>query len=87
MASGSAPAIEVIEHGSAVPEGRQGFLLERIESIMASNWHFTRRHWSREDSPFHDDYAPGRVPAAGSQALPGRRHRSARNGHATFMNT
>ena len=56
MVRGSADNIEIIRHGSEVPEARRDFLLDRIERIMASNWHFTKRHWSREDSPFHDAY-------------------------------
>jgi hypothetical protein len=56
MVLGSVGNIEIIRHGSEIPEARRDFLLDRIESIMASNWHFTKRHWSREDSPFHDEY-------------------------------
>ena len=56
MALGSVGTIEIIRHGSEIPEARRDFLLGRIASIMASNWHFTQRHWSREDSPFHDEY-------------------------------
>src|SRR4030095_3057406 len=56
MVLGSVGTIEIIRHGSEVPEARRDFLLDRIASIMASNWHFTQRHWSREDSPFHDEY-------------------------------
>jgi hypothetical protein len=56
MLLGSVGNIEIIRHGSEVPEARRDFLLDCIARIMASNWHFTKRHWSREDSPFHDDY-------------------------------
>ena len=56
MVLGSADNIEIIRHGSEVPEACRDFLLDRIERIMASNWHFTKRHWSREDPPFHDAY-------------------------------
>jgi len=56
MVLGSVGTIEMIRHGSAVPEARRDVLLDRIARIMASNWHFTQRHWSREDSPFHDEY-------------------------------
>ena len=56
MVLSSADNIEIIRHGSEVPEARRDFLLDRIARIMASNWHFTKRHWSREDPPFHDAY-------------------------------
>jgi hypothetical protein len=48
--------VEIILRGSAVPEVRREFLLERINAIIATNWRSTRPHWSREHSPFHDDY-------------------------------
>jgi hypothetical protein len=56
MVLGSVSTIEMIRHGSAVSEARRDVLLDGIARIMASNWHFTQRHWSREDSPFHDEY-------------------------------
>jgi hypothetical protein len=56
MAADSAGTIEVIRHGSEVPETQRAVLLDGIARIMASNWHFTQRHWSHEDSPFHDEY-------------------------------
>ena len=82
MVLGSVGNIEILRHGSDVPETRRDSLLDRIASIMASNWHFTQRHWSREDSPFHDDYglvfasANAEIAAAGAihgrQLLPSR---------------
>jgi hypothetical protein len=48
--------VEFIPRGSEVPEARRDFLLERIGIIMATNWRSTKAHWSREHSPFHDDF-------------------------------
>lgn len=57
MASDSASdTIEMIRVGSEVSEARRDVLLDDIARIMASNWRFTQRHWSREDSPFHHEY-------------------------------
>lgn len=42
--------------GSLVPAEERDGILEAIEKIMATNWSFTRRHWSHEDSPFHQEY-------------------------------
>jgi hypothetical protein len=48
--------VELIPCGAQVPEARRGLLLERIDAIIATNWRSTRPHWSREHSPFHDDF-------------------------------
>lgn len=48
--------LEMIPDGSQVQDDRKEFLLSSIEHVMASNWSFSRRHWSQEDSPFHADF-------------------------------
>jgi hypothetical protein len=48
--------LEIIPCGLDVPESRKDFLLERINTTIADSWSTTKPHWSREDSPFHDDF-------------------------------
>ena len=48
--------IEVIRHGSEVPELRRDFLLDRINAIISEHWTTTRTGWSRSISPFYDHF-------------------------------
>lgn len=48
--------IELIRYGSEVPEDRRDALLDRINAIISTNWNAQKRHWSREHSPFQDDF-------------------------------
>src|SRR5262245_31565360 len=58
--------IELIPRGSAVPDDRREFLLERINSVIATNWRSVKSTWwSREHSPFGHDYGLAFFHAAG----------------------
>jgi hypothetical protein len=58
--------IEVIPRASAVPDARRDVLLDRINAVIATNWRSTRsRWWSREHSPFRDDFGLAFFHAAG----------------------
>lgn len=49
--------IELIVRGSGVPEARRDELLDRINRVIATNWRSSKSTWwSREHSPFHDDF-------------------------------
>lgn len=49
--------IELILRASEVPNARQDFLLERINAVIAANWRSGKSTWwSREHSPFRDDF-------------------------------
>jgi hypothetical protein len=48
--------LRLFRSGSDVPAFEQSRILDDIERIMSTNWSFTRRHWSDEDSPFHPEY-------------------------------
>jgi hypothetical protein len=48
--------LRLFRSGSEVPAFEQSRILDDIEKIMSTNWSFTRRHWSEEDSPFHPEY-------------------------------
>jgi hypothetical protein len=48
--------LRLFRSGSDVPAFEQSGILDDIERIMSTNWSFTRRHWSDEDSPFHPEY-------------------------------
>jgi len=58
--------IELILRGSEVPEARRDFLLERINGVIATNWRSTKSTWwSRQHSPFHDDFGLALLHTAG----------------------
>jgi hypothetical protein len=54
--AGSGRHLRLFRSGSDVPGSERSRILDDIERIMSTNWSFTRRHWSDEDSPFHSEY-------------------------------
>jgi hypothetical protein len=49
--------LELIPRGSEVPDPRRDFLLAQIARVVDTNWRSTKASWwSREHSPFHDDF-------------------------------
>ena len=44
------------QSGSDVPLEDRHKILDDIERIMSTNWAFSQRHWSDEDSPFHPEF-------------------------------
>jgi hypothetical protein len=49
--------VEIIPRGSGVPDARQDVLLAAINAVIATNWQSTKSTWwSRDHSPFRDDF-------------------------------
>jgi len=61
--------VELILRASEVPESRRDLLLEGINGVIAANWRATGAPWwSRQHSPFREDFGLAFFHAAGTMA-------------------